>query len=446
MLLYWCNADSSGLWDNEENWFEDAAATVPHLSGPVNGDSCTLATNPDPHMTGVGRPTVDWNQIDLGAGTCDIDNLVVGNYMGSGSILSGMFTGANLSLQWNSPIWGGIYTGANISSNGANIYSGIFLGASFRGWAGTIYGGTFVGSDFNNAWMSRMQIFGGVFSAAASTWYMTNPQPGFWLSAGSIDVDGYSVTACGETNPGFLDTIASGSGGSGTIPATVDVRYGTAVGSGTGTLMVPGPSDVRSGVAVDATVGMLSVPLASDVRYPIAVDGQSGSCHVPPPSAVALGTAVDSVANATALGFTSGTQPTGVANLSSGLLGTGNALNLVTGDDYLYTDGRALLFGIPPGSIDLSGAASFALEVCDTQGGAPSGHVALTIPGSLATGPFTIAGQTFAQALRFEPTSAETYQLFNWQPNAYAYRVRAIWTSPPKTITVVLPTPATATW
>ena len=125
---------------------------------------------------------------------------------------------------------------------------------------------------------------------------------------------------------------------------------------------------------------------------------------------------------------------------------TANVLSLVTGDDYLYTDGRAVLFGVPPDSIDLTTASSFALEVCGMDGGLPNGTVALTIAGELVTGSFTIAGQPFTQAIQFQPTSADTYQLFNWRPNAYAYRVRAFWTSPAKTITVVLPTPATATW
>jgi hypothetical protein len=52
----------------------------------------------------------------------------------------------------------------------------------------------------------------------------------------------------------------SGAGGStpgttGIIPVFADVRLGTAVGSGTGTLAVPSASQVVAGVAVDATVG-----------------------------------------------------------------------------------------------------------------------------------------------------------------------------------------------
>lgn len=205
---------------------------------------------------------------------------------------------------------------------------------------------------------------------------------------------------------------------------------------------------IQPGATLDFTVNASSgaMPSPSDVRNGVAIGTATGTCYVPPPSAVALGVPVDATANATALGFPSGTQPTGVANLSDGLLGTGNPLNLVTGDDYLYTDGRAVLFGVPSGSIDLTTAASFALEVCEVSGGLPSGSISVTITGQLLTGPFTIAGQTFEQALQFQPTAAQTDQLYNWHPAAYSYRVRAFWTSPSKTVTVVLPTPASATW
>ncbi len=124
---------------------------------------------------------------------------------------------------------------------------------------------------------------------------------------------------------------------------------------------------------------------------------------------------------------------------------TSVGLNLVSGDDYLATDGRAILFGVPAGSIDLSDAA-LVMEVSTMRGGTPTGELVVSITGSLINGPITINGTVFAKAVQMQPTHAQTAALTNWSRSTYAYRVRATWTSPAKTITVVLPAPVSATW
>ena len=132
--------------------------------------------------------------------------------------------------------------------------------------------------------------------------------------------------------------------------------------------------DLDPAASLDFTVNLGAGISPSDVRYGVSVGNTTGTCRVPFPSSVALGMPVDSPANATALGFPANTQPTGVANLGNGLLGTGNSLSLASGDDYLYTDGRAIMFGIPDASIDLTTAASFALEFCQQTSGMPDGE------------------------------------------------------------------------
>lgn len=52
----------------------------------------------------------------------------------------------------------------------------------------------------------------------------------------------------------------------GTIPSASDVRFGTSVGSTTGTLHVPTASQVLNGISVDATTGNVVLPATSNVR------------------------------------------------------------------------------------------------------------------------------------------------------------------------------------
>ena len=59
---------------------------------------------------------------------------------------------------------------------------------------------------------------------------------------------------------------------------------------------------------------------------------------------------------------------------------------------------------------------------------------------------YTINGKTYTTILDFQPTAAQTASLTNWSPNAYVYRVRAVWTSPAKTLPVVDESPCTALW
>jgi len=113
------------------------------------------------------------------------------------------------------------------------------------------------------------------------------------------------------------------------------------------------------------------------------------------------------------------------------------------GDD--YPAGVAWQFGVPSTFTSLTGSTP-TLDVTHVIGGVPSATPVLTITGSILTGSYTINGTTYSTILQFTPTAAQTALLTAWSPNAYQYRVRAIWTSPSKTITVVTPSPCTALW
>lgn len=69
----------------------------------------------------------------------------------------------------------------------------------------------------------------------------------------------------GQLGSRLAATVQSAMSG-GTIPSAADVRFGTSVGSTTGTLHVPTASQVLSGVAVDATTGNVVLPTTSNVR------------------------------------------------------------------------------------------------------------------------------------------------------------------------------------
>ena len=208
--------------------------------------------------------------------------------------------------------------------------------------------------------------------------------------------------------------------------------------------------DLDPAATLDFTVSLGPIPVPSDVRFGVPVGDGSGTCYVPTADYVALGTPIDATTGTAVL--TEANVQAAIAQLAAtpvviNQIANRGVLALVAGDDYLSAHGRALLFGIPAGSVDVSGVSTFAMEVCRLSGNLPDGDVLVTITGSLVDGPFTIAGQSFDQALQFQPSAAQTELLTNWRPNAYAYRVRAIWTEPTaKTVTVVLPTPASANW
>ena len=120
-------------------------------------------------------------------------------------------------------------------------------------------------------------------------------------------------------------------------------------------------------------------------------------------------------------------------------------LSLDTGCDYLDADGRSVQFGIPAGFTSLTGSTP-TLDITLNKGGLPSPMPALTVTGTVQTGSFVINGTTYTTIVDFPITAAQTASLTNWSPNAYLYRVRAVWTSPAKVIPIVDPSTCTALW
>jgi hypothetical protein len=86
------------------------------------------------------------------------------------------------------------------------------------------------------------------------------------------------------------------SSGGGVVPDAGDVRFGTAVGSGTGTLSVPSAANVLSGTPVDATVGTYVVTSAGNVRSGTAfgaASAQTGTAVIPSLANTKIGVAGD---------------------------------------------------------------------------------------------------------------------------------------------------------
>ena len=140
-----------------------------------------------------------------------------------------------------------------------------------------------------------------------------------------------------------------------------------------------------------------------------------------------------------AIGLTLNTSPIVIRRL----VDSSGALTLDCGDD--YPAGSAIQFGVPSGFMDLTGSVP-TLDITSTVGAIPSPNPSLTITGTLLTETVVIDGVMYTQILQFTPTAAQTAALTNWSPEAYRYRVRAIWSSPAKTKTVVQSSPCTALW
>jgi hypothetical protein len=119
-------------------------------------------------------------------------------------------------------------------------------------------------------------------------------------------------------------------------------------------------------------------------------------------------------------------------------------ITIATGTD--YPAGWALLFGVPSSFLNLTGSTP-TLEITTLLGGVPVAVPVVTINGTLQTGSIVIRGTTYTTWLQFTPSAAQTALLTNWSPNAYVYRVQAIWTSPsPLTVEIVSATPLQAIW
>ena len=127
------------------------------------------------------------------------------------------------------------------------------------------------------------------------------------------------------------------------------------------------------------------------------------------------------------------------------LIDPSGALEINSGCDYPDSSGRSIQFGVPSGFADLTGSTP-TLDITLVVGGLPASKPVLTITGQILTGSYTINGKTYTTILDFQPTAAQTASLTNWSPNAYVYRVRAVWTSPAKTLPVVDESPCTALW
>lgn len=192
MLLYWKNVDSNGHWATIGNWFEDAAASVPHGALPGFGDSCTLADGQ------VYSPDLRDLFVDLGVGVCDIPGI-----LNTSTIEGGQFTGGG--FENDGTISGGVFSGPNNSNNAGTITGGVFSGSYFTNTAGEISGGIFSGVGFDNFGT----ISGGVFSGSGFSNNGTI-SGGVWLQSGYVVVDGTPVTGSGDSNPGYFKTLLGG--------------------------------------------------------------------------------------------------------------------------------------------------------------------------------------------------------------------------------------------
>jgi hypothetical protein len=126
------------------------------------------------------------------------------------------------------------------------------------------------------------------------------------------------------------------------------------------------------------------------------------------------------------------------------LIDSAGVLSIAAGDDMQDGDGRSIQFGIPSGfSVNLSGCTP-TLDITETTRGMPSPDPMMTVTGQVLTGSYTLNGVTYTRILDFQPTAAQTAELTDWRPQAYSYRVRAVWSD--KVVTVVYPAPCTALW
>jgi len=169
-------------WEDVNNWWQDAAATIPALGAPwiqpcfaYRNYNLTIATDqppdnyrtvsisPDPWMYGI--TTVS------GYGTCDIPNIL----LDQGVIEDGTFTGDSF---WNGfgNIRGGTFTGDTFW-NDENISGGTFSGSDFVN-SGTIDGGLFLNSGFTNFWTN------------AGYFRLGHISGGTWAGSGFVNDDG----------------------------------------------------------------------------------------------------------------------------------------------------------------------------------------------------------------------------------------------------------------
>ena len=91
-------------------------------------------------------------------------------------------------------------------------------------------------------------------------------------------------------------------------------------------------------------------------------------------------------------------------------------------------------FGIPAGFADLTGSTP-TMDIAAVVGGLPSATPAAHDRRDDPNGQLRDQWPDVYEGARLpRPTSAQTADLTNWSPNAYVYRVRAIWISPAKVL------------
>jgi hypothetical protein len=214
-----------------------------------------------------------------------------------------------------------------------------------------------------------------------------------------------SPASGGPANYGYAGSLLVGvaTGGGGTVPSAADVRYGVAVGSGTGTAYIPAAGDTRYGVNVDATTGTCYVPTAAQTLYGINVDATTGTMTMPNTDGHTPNAALVS----TAAHFGAGNATQGTLDLTTYVL-----ISNVVSPSYVVT-GNNNYVGGSAGTYPTSATTAAAQLVTDTaavtaqQAGFPAETTILGVSGTMPT--FTQAQlNAMAAALTTNPIVVQT--------------------------------------
>jgi hypothetical protein len=229
------------------------------------------------------------------------------------------------------------------NSTSQAVTTGTFNGDTFDNNGGdriSISAATFNGAfiDRGNANYNTVTFNGFVYSVSSTSAASNYGNCDFWrpvillsMSNTPSFIDMNTIRTYGTERvapPGDVSSTAQNLGipgtyvgESGTVPAAADVRYGVAVGSGTGSCYVPTAAEVLYGVNVDATSGSVVLPTAGQVENAVNFGPASAVVGTYNPLAAAVFPAESQVLVTVPYGPT-GADYTGTMNAGGGGLTT----------------------------------------------------------------------------------------------------------------------------